>query len=53
MWGFFKKSEAFLKHLKRNGGFCQQYETFWTILRFLKDIFREVEAFYYKREAFF
>jgi hypothetical protein len=41
----FKKSKAFLKHSKRNGGFSSN-------VRHFKDIFRELEAFNYKCEAF-
>jgi hypothetical protein len=39
----FIKPEAFLKHAMRNRG---------SFLRFLQEIFREVEAFNYECEAF-
>jgi hypothetical protein len=48
----FQKIWGFLKHLKRNGGFFQKCEAFWTILRLSQDMLRKVEAFDYKCEAF-
>jgi hypothetical protein len=49
---FFKKSKAFLKHLKKHGHFLQWSEAFRTILRLFKDNFSELEAFDYKCWAF-
>jgi hypothetical protein len=36
MWGFFKKSEAYLKHAKRNRGFSSNVRYFERFLGFLK-----------------